>query len=336
MKIVVTGATGFIGTPLIHALRAHGHDVIALVRDIERAKQHLRGDDTSAARVDVSAPAPRTPGAKQPGALHLVLAELETPGVWCDRLDGIDAILHLAGEPIAAKRWDARQKQLIRDSRVESTRTIVEAIGKTTTKPKTLVTASGIDYYAFASNKHDFDDDEVIESDPAADSFLGRLCRDWEKEALAAEQFGVRVACMRTGMVLGKGGAIQKLRRPFELFAGGRIGSGRQWVSWIHVDDVVAAYVAAATDERYRGQINMVTDSTRNAEFAKALGKALGKPTWLPVPAFAIKAAVGGEFAESILEGRRVMPAKLRELGFKWQHPTLDDALAASVRATAA
>jgi uncharacterized protein (TIGR01777 family) len=137
---------------------------------------------------------------------------------------------------------------------------------------------------------------------------------------------------MRTGMVIGKQTAvIAKLRRPFDLFAGGRLGSGRQWVSWIHLDDVVAAYLAAATDDRYRGPINMVTDSVRNAVFSKALGHALGKPTWLPVPAFAIKAAVGAEFAQSVLEGRRVVPAKLRELGFVWKYPTLEGALAASV-----
>jgi uncharacterized protein (TIGR01777 family) len=314
MTIVVTGATGFIGVPVVAALRAAGHDVVALVRNVERAKQHLRGD--------------------APGGLHLVLAELETPGVWCERLEGVDAIVHLAGEPIAGKRWDARQKQLIRDSRVESTRALVEAIGKTTKKPKALVTASGVDYYAFASNKHDFDDDEVTEADPAADTFLGRLCRDWEHEGDAAEAMGVRVVHMRTGLVLGKrGGALEQLRRPFDLFAGGKIGSGRQWMSWIHLDDVVRAYVAAATDDRYRGAYNLVTDSIRNADFAKALGKAVGKPAWLPVPAFAIKAAVGSEFAESLLEGRRVVPAKLRAIGFAWQYPTLDAALAAATAA---
>lgn len=322
MKVVVTGATGFIGQPLVAALRDRGDDVIALVRDVERAKQQLRGDE----------PVRSAPGEAQRGSLHLVLAELETPGLWCDRLDGADAIVHLAGEPVAGKRWDARQKQLIRDSRVESTRTIVEAIGKTTERPKVLVTASGIDYYAFASNQHDFDDDEVTEADPAADTFLGRVCRDWEHEALAAESLGVRVACMRTGLVIGKhGGALAKLRQPFELFAGGKIGSGRQWVSWIHLDDVVAAYATALADDRYRGPINLVTASIRNAEFSRALGEALGKPSWLRVPAFALKAAVGSEFAESILEGRRVVPTKLQSLGFRWQHPTLAGALSASL-----
>lgn len=324
MKVVVTGATGFIGTPLVAKLRARGDDVIALVRDVERAKQHLRRDDDKPA-VGTSR------GSSAKGALHLVLADIETPGLWCDRLEGTDAIIHLAGAPIAEKRWDARQKQLIRDSRVESTRTLVEAIGKLTARPRALVTASGIDYYAFASDQHDFDDDEVTEDQPAADTFLGRLCRDWEKEALAAEAHGVRVACMRTGLVLGKtGGALAKLRRPFELFAGGKIGSGRQWISWIHLDDVVAAYATAIADDRYRGPFNLVTASTRNAEFSRALGKALGKPSWLPVPAFAIKAAVGSEFAESLLNGRRAVPSKLRAVGFQWQHPTLDDALAAA------
>lgn len=327
MKIVVTGATGLIGRALVAALRERGDDVIALVRDVERAKQKLRPDEPP-----TDPKQPRAPGTKQPGSLHLVVAELETPGLWCDRLDGADAIVHLAGENVGMKRWDARQKQLIRDSRVETTRTIVEAIAKTTVKPKTLVVASGIDYYAFASDKHDFDDDEVTEADPAADTFLGRVSRDTEKEASEAEALGVRVVRMRTALVLSKGGeTMARLRRPFELMAGGKIGSGRQWTSWIHLDDVVAAYVAAVTDERYRGPINLVTDSTRNAEFAKTLGKVLGKPSWLPAPSFAVKAVVGGEFAESLLQGRRVVPTKLRELGFHWKHPTLADTFAASV-----
>jgi hypothetical protein len=306
MKVVVTGATGFIGQPLVARLRARRDDVTALVSDPARAQERL-------------------------GDVRVVQAELETPGPWCDALAGTDAIIHLAGEPIAGKRWDARRKQLIRDSRVESTRTIVEAIGKASARPKVLVTASGADYYAFADREHGFDDDEVTEDDPAADTFLGRLCRDWEQEALAAEAHGVRVVCMRTGHVLGKrGGMLAEARRPFDVFAGGKLGSGRQWMSWIHLDDAVAGYVAAISDERYRGPINLVTDSVRNAEFARALGKALGKPSWLPVPAFAIKAAIG-ELAEYVLEGRRVVPAKLRALGFSWQHPTLDGALAAAV-----
>lgn len=308
MKVVITGGTGFIGRPLIGRLKRDGHEIIALVRDVERAKTQLSG-------------------------VELVRADLETPGPWCDSLDGAGGIIHLAGESVGTKRWDSRRKQLIRDSRVETTRTIVEAIGKAAVRPGVLVTPSGTDYYPYASNQNEFDDDEVTESDgPTDTTFMGRLCRDWEKEALAAEPLGVRVVCMRTGLVLGKGGeTIARWRKPFELFAGGRLGSGRQWVSWVHLDDVVAAYATALTDERYRGPINLVTESTRNAEFSRALGKALHKPSWLPAPAFGVKAVVGAEFGESLLEGRRVVPAKLRALGFHWQHPTVDDALAAAV-----
>ncbi len=259
-----------------------------------------------------------------------MVAELET-GPWCDRLDGVDAIIHIAGEPIAGRRWNARQKQLIRDSRVESTRTIVEAISKARTKPKTLVTASGIDYYAFASHKHDFDDDEVTESDPSADTFLGRLCRDWEHEAQAAEAHGVRVVSMRTGLVLGKhGGALEKMRRPFELFAGGKIGSGRQWLSWIHVDDVVAAYIAAASDDRYRGAFNLVADSTRNAEFSRARQGA--RQTDVVTRALVRDQSCSRSGIRGVAARRSPGRSdELRALGFQWRHPTLADALAAAV-----
>lgn len=309
MKVVVTGATGFIGSALVAALRARGDEITVLVRNAERAKQQL-GED-----------------------VHAITADLESQGPWCDALEGADAIAHLAGEPVAGKKWDARQKQILRDSRVESTRTIVESLARLPAErlPRAFVVASGIDYYPFALGDTDFDDDEVTESDPPAETFLGRLCRDWEHEAQKASELGVRVVNMRTGLVLGKqGGALEKLRTPFKLFAGGRLGSGRQWVSWVHVDDVVAMYVAALTDDRYRGPINVVTASVRNYDFSRELGKAMHRPSWLPVPGFAIKIAVG-EFAESILQGRRAIPAKLRELGFAWKYPTLDGALAAAV-----
>jgi uncharacterized protein (TIGR01777 family) len=305
MKIVVTGATGFIGKALVSKLRERGDHVVALVRNVEKAKSL---------------------------GVELVQSDLESAGSLSSAIAGADAIIHLAGAPVAGKRWDSRVKQEIRDSRVETTRTLVEAIGKLDKKPGALVVASGIDYYPFALDTTDFDDDEVTEADAPADTFLGRVCRDWEREAQGATKLGVRVVNMRTGLVLGKtGGALHELRKPFQFFVGGRIGSGRQWMSWIHLDDVVNAYLAAATDERYRGPINMVTASVRNYDFTKALGHAMHRPALVPVPAFAIKAVVGGEFAESLLHGRRVMPAKLRELGFEWKYPTLDGALAAAV-----
>ncbi|HEY0252712.1 MAG TPA: TIGR01777 family oxidoreductase [Kofleriaceae bacterium] len=304
MKVAITGATGFIGSRIVAALRARGDEVIAFTRDTSRAK--LQG-------------------------VRLVEAQLETAGPWQDALTGVDAIINLAGEPVAGKRWDAQQKQVLRDSRIESTHHIVEAIAKMETKPKVLINASGGDYYPYAiKTVGDFADDEVTEADPAGDMFLAKLCQAWEAEAFAAENYGVRVVAMRTGIVLGEhGGALAKMETPFKLFAGGRIGDGKQWMSWIHLVDAVDAYVCALTDERYRGPINLVTDSVRNADLAKELGAALHRPSWLPVPAFALKVAVG-ELSETLLNGRRIVPAKLRELGFQWKHPDLAEALRAT------
>ncbi|HEX4416603.1 MAG TPA: TIGR01777 family oxidoreductase [Kofleriaceae bacterium] len=303
MKIGMTGATGFIGTALVGALQGRGDAVVVLSRDAARARAAL-GDVTA------------------------VAADLQSPGPWGAALAGCDAVVHLAGEPIAARRWDARQKQRLRDSRIETTRTVVEAIAALPEpqRPRILISASGADYYPFAPDT-EFDDDEVTEADPAGDSFLARMCRDWETEAHAAERAGLRVVCMRTGIVLGPGGALAKLATPFKLYVGGRIGSGRQWVTWIHRVDAVRAYTAALSDHRYTGPINLATGSVRNAELARAVGRWLGRPSWLPVPGFALRAAAG-ELAEYLLAGRRVVPAQLRALGFEWTHSTLDGALA--------
>lgn len=305
MKIVVTGATGFVGSALVPALLARGDQVTVLSRNAAKAKAKL-GDVTA------------------------VDADLEAPGPWTAALADAHAIIHLAGESVGVKRWNARQKQIVRDSRIEATRTIVEAIAAlpAASRPKVLVSASGTDFYPFAVDTDDFDDDPVPETDAPGESFLARVCRDWEKEALAAVALGVRVAVMRTGLVLGPGGALDKLTTPFKFFVGGRIGHGRQFMPWIHRDDVVAGYIAAVTDERYRGPINLVRASVRNAEFSKVLGKVLGRPSWLPVPGFAVKAAAG-EFAEYVLNGRNVVPARLTELGFVWKYDQLADALAA-------
>jgi uncharacterized protein (TIGR01777 family) len=306
MNILVTGATGFIGAPLVAKLLERGDTVTALVRDPDRARAKL-------------------------GAAKLVRAELEAPGAWCDELDGADAVIHLAGEPIAGKRWDARQKQLLRDSRVETARNVVEAIGKASKRPRVLVGASGVDIDPHALGVVDFDDDPVTEADPPGDDFLARLCVRWEAEIAAAERFGVRTASMRTGLVLAAGGgALARMATPFALFVGGRIGNGRQLVSWIHRDDAIAAYIAALDDDRFVGPINLVAGSVRNAELARAIGRALHRPSWVPVPAFALRLAVG-ELAESILHGRNVVPDKLRRLGFSFAHPDLTDAIACSL-----
>jgi uncharacterized protein (TIGR01777 family) len=309
--VVVTGATGMVGRPLVATLVERGDRVIALARDAARCAKRL-GDKVTC-----------------------VEADLETAGAWRERLAGADAIVHLAGEPIAAKRWDTQQKQKIRDSRVESTRMIVEGFAALSDeqRPKVLVTASGADYYGFANRDLD-DDDPVDEKAPAGDSFLSRVCLAWENEACAAESLGVRVVRMRCGVVIGPGEALDKMTKPFKLFAGGRIGSGEQWFSWIALDDAVAAYLVAVDDIRYRGAVNLVApESTRNRDLARALGKAMHRPSWMPVPGFALRAAVGSELAEYILEGRRVVPTELEKHGFAFAHPTLADALTAAISA---
>lgn len=296
----MTGATGFVGQPLVRALIARGDSVAVLTRSASRA----------------------------PAGTTAIEADIESTGDWQNAL-ACDAVIHLAGENVAGKRWDARQKQIIRDSRIESTRAIVEGIAKLPPgdRPKVLISASGVDYYAYADPSFD-DTDEVTERDPASDTFLGRVCRDWEKEAIAVEALGVRGVRLRIGLVIGPGGGpLAEMTRPFKLFAGGKLGNGRQWVSWIHLDDLLAMILAATDDDRYRGAVNAVApDSVRNKDLAKAIGHALRRPSIFPAPGFALKAALG-EFAEVVLHGRRVVPAALKKLGFQWKYTELDEAL---------
>ncbi|HEY4055760.1 MAG TPA: TIGR01777 family oxidoreductase [Kofleriaceae bacterium] len=305
MKVVVTGATGYVGVPLVKALQQRGDQIVVLTRDAAKAKVKL-------------------------GDVDAITADIETPGTWAESLAGADAVLHLAGESVGAKRWDAREKQKIRDSRVESTRTIVEIIGllPAEKRPTVFVHASGTDYYPFAPEKDEFDDDPVTEADKPGDSFLARVCRDWEKEAHVAEKFGLRVASMRSGIVLGPpGGALDKMSTAFKLHVGGKLGSGQQFMPWIHRDDAVAGYITALTDERYSGAFNLVTASTRNKDFSRALAAALGRSSWLAVPGFAVKLGAG-EFAEYVLRGRNVIPARMKSLGFTWTRAMLESALA--------
>lgn len=308
-RVFVTGGTGFIGRALIEALRARGDEVIALTRDASRARRRLGAD------------------------VELIEGDPELGGEWQARLGGVDAVVNLAGQPVGDRRWTAQYKQLIRDSRVETTRHVVEAISalEPARRPAVLVNASGVDYYPSSVDLGAAlpvdEDDEVTESAPPGDSFLARVCRHWEEEATAARRHGVRVVCMRTGLVLGKGGPLDRMALPFRFFMGGRIGSGRQWITWIHLTDAVRAYLFAMDEPALAGPINLVApEPVRAGEFAQALGQAMHRPAWLPVPGFAVKLAAG-EFAEYILHGRRAVPAALLAHGFEFTYPDLTRAL---------
>lgn len=303
-RIFITGGTGFIGSALVAQLRARGDDVIVLTRDPERA----------AGKFDAE--------------VELVRGDPNRAGPWQAQLAGVDAVVHLVGEAMDSQRWDAQFKQRLRDSRVETTRYVVEGIAALApdVRPRALVSASGVDYYPAADRFSD--GDEVTERDPPGDRFLARLCVNWEREAAAAEAHGARVVRMRTGLVLGAGGALDKMSLPFKLFAGGPIGSGRQWISWLHVDDATRAYVHAIDDDKLAGPVNLVAPvAVRAKEFARALGNALGRPSWLPVPGVALKVTLG-EFADYILHGRRAVPAALLAHGFQFSYPELQSALA--------
>ncbi len=311
--ILITGATGFIGQALSAALRGRGDRVIAVARRPEQARQTLETSGASAGDM--------------PGALEVIEGDTGMEGDWQQHIAKADAVVHLAGESVAGKRWNAQFKQRLRDSRVEGARCISEAIGALAVdaRPDVFITASGVDFYAPAD---EWDSDaEIDESAPVGESFLARVCREWEAEALASTEHGVRVVCMRTGVVLGPGGALTQMALPFRMFAGGPIGNGRQWLSWVHLDDAVAAYLFAI-DGAIDGPINLVAPNpVSNKDFSRALGKALHRPSWMPVPAFALRAAVG-EFAQYLLHGRRAIPAALLNAGYVFRYPELAAALA--------
>ena len=292
MRILVTGGTGFVGAPLCHALRGAGHTVRVVTRDPSLA------DETAVAWDDVGQ------------------AMRET-----------EAVVNLAGEPIAARRWKDEQKRKIRDSRVETTRRLVAAMAATEPRPAVLLSASAVGYYG------PHGDEPLDESAGPGSDFLADVCTAWENEALAAERAGVRVVRLRLGIVLAAdGGALARMLRPFRAFVGGPIGSGEQWMSWIHRDDVTGLVVAALEDDRWRGAVNATApEPVTNAEFARTLGRTLSRPAVLRTPALVLRLALG-EMAEMLLTGQRVLPRVAEQRGYRWRYPTLASALRASAR----
>jgi uncharacterized protein (TIGR01777 family) len=305
MRIVITGATGFIGRRLVSVLAERGDELVLLARDPARA---LAGapKGARAARWDAAMP----------------------DEGFRDALAGADAVVHLAGEPVNARRWSDEHKRNIMDTRVLGTRNLVRAIGAlpSSERPKVLASASGVDYYG------DTGDVEKSEDAGPGETFLAKVCVAWEREALEARQHGARVSCARTGIVLGEGGgALEPMLLAFKLFVGGPVAGGRQWFPWLHVDDMVAMYLAAIEDERVRAPFNAVTESVRMSEFSRALGRAMNRPSWMPVPRFAVE-LVMGEMGRVVAESKRIAPAFLRSIDFRWRHPTLDDALRDALR----
>jgi uncharacterized protein len=300
MKVVVTGGTGFLGGALIEALTARGDEATVLTRDAQRAAARLGG------------------------RARAVAWDARSGGDWAKTLDGADAVVNLAGAGVADARWTPARKIVLLKSRLDATRALVAAISQVSTRPRILVSASAVGWYGEAP------EGDAPETARQGRDFLAALCGQWEREALAAEPLGLRVVLARLGVVLGRGGgALARLEFPFKLGLGGRLGSGRQPFPWIHVDDAVGAILFALRHEKLAGPVNLAAPGAlTNAEFSKALGRALGRPALLPAPVFALRLALG-ELAGMLLGGQRAIPKKLLDAGYAFRLPTADAALAA-------
>jgi uncharacterized protein len=299
MRLVVTGATGFIGRALCAALLQHGHALTLFTR---------------------GAPRDANTGTKR--WLHW------TPGTlrdWDAALDGVDGVINLAGEPIAEKKWSHTQRRRIEKSRIDATQCLVQACAKAKQRPHFLINASAVGYYGPRG------DEIATEEAPPGNDFLGQLCQAWEAEALKAEELGMRVARLRTGIVLGPGGgALAKMAEPFKIYMGGPLGSGKQWMSWIQLEDLIRLILLLIDNPLAQGPFNATAPNpVQNKEFSATLGKVLHRPSWAPVPAFVLKLALG-EMATMLLTGQRVVPAAAEKLGFNFRHPDLREALEAS------
>ena len=301
MRVFVTGGTGLIGSRLVRRLRERSDHVVLLTRRPDAARQRF-GDCT------------------------IVEGDPMQAAAWMDSVAECDAVINLAGENIFARRWNDEFKALLRDSRVKSTENVVRALGKhPRTAPgsaKVLVNASAIGYYGPTG------DEELTEDSPPGNDTLARVCVDWENAARAAEAHGVRVAIVRVGVVLdSEGGALAKMLTPFKFFVGGKVGSGKQYVGWIHRDDIVGVFLLALDNADASGPINgTAPNPVTNKEFSKALGRALHRPSVMPTPAFGLRLMLG-EVAEVVTTGQRVLPKRALALGYSFQFPEIDAAL---------
>ena len=296
MDVVVTGSSGLIGSALRAGLEAAGHRLVPMVRS-QASGDAIRWDP--------------------------VAGTIDAGG-----LDGVGAVVHLAGEGIAARRWNEAHKARMRDSRVGGTALLARTLATLARPPKVLLSGSAVGVYGSRG------DEVLTENSRAGEGFLAELCVAWEAAAAPAREAGMRVSLLRTGMVLaGSGGALPKMLGPFKFGLGGKIGSGSQWMSWISLDDTVGAIVHLLSDDAPSGPVNLTAPNpATNAGFTMALGKALGRPAILPVPKVGVKLLLGGEMAaELLLGGQRALPTRLLDSGYTFRQPELGDALSGAL-----
>ncbi|NIS62592.1 MAG: TIGR01777 family protein [Proteobacteria bacterium] len=301
MKIFVTGGTGFVGRNLVSRLVGEGHAVTVLSRS-EKVAERL------------------------PGGTSIVQGDPTEAGVWQEFLKGQECIINLAGTSIFSK-WTPETKTLIMESRISTTRNIVDAMEPTNGRDLVLFSTSAVGYYGFHG------DEELTEESPPGNDFLARVAVEWENEALRAEENGARVVITRFGIVLGeKGGALGQMMSIFRKYLGGPLGSGNQWFSWIHMEDLVGAFVFLMAHREISGPVNLTSPNPiRNKELAKALGKAMHRPSFLPAPGFMLKLILG-EFGSVLLEGQRVIPKKLLDSGYSFLYPEIEGALQSLIK----
>jgi uncharacterized protein (TIGR01777 family) len=292
MKILIGGSHGLVGTALIKSLEAEGHEIFRLVRRAPNSKTEVEWS---------------------PDRYSIALA----------RIEGFEAVVNLAGESIAEGRWTDDKKRRIRESRVKGTKLLGDALANLTKPPQTFICASAIGYYGNRG------DELLTEASAPGDDFLADVCVEWEKATALATEKGIRVVNARFGVILdGNGGALKKMLPPFRLGVGGKVGSGKQWMSWIALDDVIGGLKLALTNDSLRGPVNFVAPNpVTNAEFTKTLGSVLSRPTLLPIPAFGVRLAFGEMGEALLLGGQRVAPEGLKAAGYEFKYASLDPAL---------
>jgi uncharacterized protein (TIGR01777 family) len=296
MHFVITAANGFIGSALASHLAEKQHRVTALVRNVASART-------------------------LPNTVQVLAWDGGPSGEWREAVAACDVVVHLAGASIGGKRWTPEYKKVLRDSRIQTARAVVDAMRAAGRTDQTLLSGSAVGYYGNGGDRI------ITEADPPGAGFLSDLCVVWEAEARRAEEFGTRVVLLRTGIVLGEGGALAKMLPPFRFGVGGPLGSGRQWMSWIHCEDAVRMIAWAAETDSIHGPLNVTApDPVTMREFAQALGRTLHRPSFLPAPAFALRLLLG-EFANELLTGQRAVPEVAQKNGFVWKYTDVEPAL---------